>query len=157
MRTSIIMLSIMSLAAFIGGCGDGSSNNGTGECAPAAFDIAGTFNERYTCRSVESGDCAGVDVSTQVIIAQSTNGVDYTFENIADVSMGSGQLCGNEFIWTSTGEGFTEMGVWTFSDADNVSIASMYTESNGEKGECVGVATTGADPGPPPALPCNAP
>jgi len=69
--------------------------------------------------------------------------------------MGSGKLCGNVFTWTSTGQGFTEMGVWSFSDADNVSITSMFTGPDGETGECVGVATTGADPGPPPNLDCN--
>ncbi len=138
-----------------GGTGGTGGSGGSGDCAPAAFDIAGTFNERYNCRLVPSQTCSGEDVATTVIIAPSTNGVDYTFENTVDQTMGSGKLCGNEFEWTSTGMGFTEMGVWTFTDADNVEIATTFT-GPGEDGECVAVATRDpAEPGPPPPLSCT--
>ena len=152
----LFFMAVLVGAVAVIGCG--SSDDGSGgsdECAAPAFDLAGTFNERYNCRFVPSQICSGQDVFTTVIIDPSTNGVDYTFENTVDMTMGSGKLCGNEYTWTSTGGGFTEMGVWTFTDADNVSIATTFT-GPGEDGECVAVATRDPQqPGPPPALPCT--
>jgi hypothetical protein len=138
-----------------GGSGGSAGSGGSDACTPAAFDIAGTFNERYNCRFVPSQTCSGEDVFTVVIIDESTNGVDYTFNNTVDMTTGSGKLCGNEFEWTSMGGGFTEMGVWTFTDADNVTIETTFT-GPGEDGECVAVATRDPEqPGAPPALPCT--
>lgn len=143
-------------AAGTGGMGAGGSGSGGSDgCAAPAFDIAGVFNERYNCREIVSQLCAGQDVETTVSIMGSFASGEYTFENTFDETMGEGKLCGNVFEWTSQGVGFTEMGEWTFSDADNVTIETTFERLDGTMGECVAVATRDpATPGPPPDLEC---
>ena len=144
-----------------GGSGAAGGSGGSGgDCAAPAFDIAGTFNERYNCRNVDTLECVGENVFVVVVIDESDNGVDYTFENTGDMTVGTGKLCGNEFVWTSMSiidDGYIEVGTWTFSDADNATIVSEFTSPGefGITGECVGVATTGPDPMNAPPLECT--
>lgn len=153
------MLCGVALTCF--GCGGSDGDGGSGgDCAAPAFDIAGTFNERYNCRNVDTGECAGENVFVIVVINESENGVDYTFENQGDMTEGTGKLCGNVFTWTSMSmidDGYVERGTWTFSDADNADIVSRFTSTGefGFTGECVGVASTEGDPMTAPPLMCT--
>ena len=136
------------------GCGGSESDCGT----PAAFDIAGSFNERYNCD--EAGECKEEDVEFLLIISegveQDSGSTWHEFHNPALGWHGEGILCDKTFEWTATATGLTESGTWIFTDADNFTKWSTY-EFEGNTGTCRGAATrvdTGDPPAPPPIGAC---
>jgi hypothetical protein len=148
-RHSFSLVPAALLAMAIAGCG-GSSQE---DREDTSLDIAGTFNERYNC--AEGGSCVDEDVVFTIIIGagQPTSEGDilHTFHNPDTAWSGSGTLCNSTFTWTASTSGYSESGVWVFSDADNFEKSSSYTSGEGGAGACTGAgARVGAgDPGPP--------
>lgn len=122
-----------------------------GDCAAPAFDIAGTFTERYNC--AEGQICADQDESAPITVTAGSGSGEYAFSS-GDWS-GTGTLCGTVFTWTANAPDYTESGTWRFSDANNFTKTSDYTYTNGGTGSCTASASSsGAPPPPAPIGPC---
>lgn len=136
-----------------GGPEAGTDATTDGGCLPA-FDISGTYIERYSCD--EGGTCVDKDRTAQITLSGDAATGAYTFSSGSGTWKGSGQLCGKIFTWTATEATYTERGTWTFSDAQNFVKASSYTYTDGgTSGTCSATASrAGQPPAPPPVGAC---
>ena len=130
----------------LSGCGGGNDTRAP-ECAVgAAFDITGTYTERYNCS--EDGTCVEEDL-TAVIVISPVNILtgEYEFTSPGSDWTGEGALCGTSFEWSASTATYTETGVWTFSDNSNFVKSSSYQYTGMEGGgTCSGTAAQVGEP-----------
>ncbi|MCA9584259.1 MAG: hypothetical protein KC657_02770 [Myxococcales bacterium] len=147
-----------------GGASDATASDaGTdaGDCTPA-FDITGTWDERYNC--VAAGSCVDQDATSAIIFAKDPDRppATYTFRSKSGEWTGSGKLCGQRFEFTAKetdpngSTTYSETGVFTFSDDAHATKTSQYSPTSGPPGACTGaIARAGQTVAKPaPISPC---
>jgi hypothetical protein len=122
-------------------------------CAPPAFDISGTFSERYNC--AEGSDCVDQDQVAGIVITSTSDSSTFDFadELDPDTWSGSGRLCGTSFEWAARSNTYQETGTWTFSDASNFNKVSDYSYFDGGGGTCTGEGSSSMSPPAPAPIP----
>jgi hypothetical protein len=126
--TWTVAIALVMLAAI--GCKSEEVKKFQEDCiTPAAFDIAGDFDERYNCE--ERMQCVEEDVQFRFRIQRNvmdvdpSDGTDYVFSALEWA--GSGTLCGMRFGWTASLPGsYNEAGFWDFSDNNTFVKESQY-------------------------------
>ncbi len=141
----VALLSSCALLAF-SACG-GGDDPADPECAVGpAFDISGTYTERYNCS--EDGTCVEEDLTAVIVITQVNILIgEYEFTSPGSDWVGEGELCGTTFGWSASTADYTENGVWTFSDESNFVKSSSYEYTSMEGGgTCSGTAAQLGEP-----------